>query len=99
VDIKDLILQSENSLPTLTDTLGSPTTGYGTAKPAGAPGITMENGQLPTITVGRDTAWKFGANIVVGVLGTYYLMAGKRQNDFKKMMIGGLLTLASFFLF
>ena len=97
MDIKDLILENENSLPTLTDTLGSPTTGHANAP--GTPGVTMENGQLPTITVGRDTAWKFGANIIVGVLGTYYLLAGKRQNDFKKMLIGGALTLASFVLF
>jgi hypothetical protein len=99
VDIKDLILNNENSLPTLTDTLGSPTTGYGNAKPAGSPGITMENGSLPTITADAATYWKFGANAVISLIGMYYLASGKRQNDLQKMLIGGVLTLASFFLF
>lgn len=98
MDIKDFLLQNENSLPTLRDTLGSPTTSPLNA-PAAQEGITMQPGQLPTVTTSSGTLWKFGASSIVGLLGMYYLAAGKKQMDVTKMLIGAGLTLASFFLF
>jgi hypothetical protein len=98
VDIKDFLLQNENSLPTLTDTLGSPTTSPINA-PANTTGVTMEPGSLPSISTSSGTLWKFGVSSIVGLLGMYYLAAGKKQSDFGKMMLGAGLTLASFFLF
>jgi hypothetical protein len=84
MDIKDILLQNENSLPTLEQNLSTST----------------EQGALPTITpTSNSTIWKFGLSAIVGVLGMYYLAAGKKQNDFGKMLIGAGLTLASFFLF
>ena len=94
MDIKDFLLQNENTLPTLTDTRGSPST----AAPV-MNGITMENGSLPTISTSSGTLWKFGVSSVVGLLGMYYLAAGKKQMDVGKMLLGAGLTLASFFLF
>ena len=94
MDIKDFLLQDENSLPTLTDTRGSPSTG-----PVNGTAITMDNGSLPTVTASASTWWKFGVSTLVGLLGMYYLAAGKKQGDFGKMMLGAGLTLASFFLF
>jgi hypothetical protein len=84
MDIKDILLQNENSLPTLEQNLST----------------TTDQGALPTITAGSSsTIWKFGLSAVVGVLGMYYLAAGKKQGDFGKMVLGAGLTLASFFLF
>ena len=98
MDVKDFLLQNENSLPTLTDTLGSPTTSPVNA-PGTPPGITMQPGQLPTISTSSGTLWKFGVSSIVGLLGMYYLAAGKKQMDVGKMLLGAGLTLASFFLF
>ena len=59
----------------------------------------MGNGALPTVTASSMTYWKFGLSGIVGLLGMYYLGAGKKQSDFGKMVLGAGLTLASFFLF
>jgi len=84
VDIKDILLQNENSLPTLDQNLST----------------TAAQGGLPTITpASSSTVWKFGVSAIVGLLGMYYLAAGKKQNDVGKMLLGAGLTLASFFLF
>jgi hypothetical protein len=92
MDIKDLLLPNENSLPAIDGNgLQSTTTLTGT--------ISMGNGKLPTITASASTYWKFGVSAVVGLLGMYYLSAGKKQADFGKMVLGAGLTLASFFLF
>lgn len=97
MDIKDILLQNENSLPTLQDTLGSPST----SPVAGLPGGTgtLATGALPTFSASASTYWKFGVSSIVGLLGMYYLAAGKKQNDVGKMVLGAGLTLASFFLF
>jgi hypothetical protein len=84
VDIKDVLLQNENSIPTLDQNLS-------TATAEGTP-----------LTLGHSsgsTLWKFGASSIIGLLGMYYLAAGKKQNDVQKMLIGAGLTLASFFMF
>ena len=94
MDIKDFLLQNENSLPTLADTMGSPST-----SPAAGTAISMNSGALPTVTASAATYWKFGLSCVVGLLGMYYLAAGKKQSDLGKMLLGAGLTLASFFLF
>jgi hypothetical protein len=94
VDIKDFLLQNENSLPTLRDTMGSPST-----SPAAGTTISMDAGTLPTVTASSMTYWKFGVSSVVGLLGMYYLASGKKQSDFGRMILGAGLTLASFFLF
>ncbi|MDE2142185.1 MAG: hypothetical protein KGJ84_07230 [Elusimicrobia bacterium] len=84
MDIKDILMQNENSLPTLAQNLSTTTT----------------QGGLPTITPSsRFTVLKFGASGIMGLLGMYYLAAGKKQNDVNKMLIGAGLTLASFFIF
>ena len=84
MDFKDILLQNENALPTISDTMGGPS---------------ANTGALPTVTASSMTYWKFGVSGVVGLLGMYYLAAGKKQSDFGKMMLGAGLTLASFFLF
>ena len=84
MDIQDILLRNENSLPTLQDMSTSPVT---------------EQGQLPTFTASAKGYWKFGISSVVGLLGMFYLSAGKKQNDVGKMILGAGLTLASFFLF
>ena len=86
MDIKDILLQNENSLPTLADTMGSTST----ATIGGTP---------PAAPAGVLAYWKFGVSGIFGLLGMYYLVAGKKQGDFGKMMLGAGLTLASFFLF
>jgi hypothetical protein len=83
MDVKDILLQNENSLPTLADNLSTSTV----------------QGQLPTVSASPSAVWKFGASTLAGLLGMYYLMAGKKQNDVQKMIIGVVLTLASIFLF
>ncbi|HEX4047186.1 MAG TPA: hypothetical protein VH309_05105 [Elusimicrobiota bacterium] len=90
MDFKDILLQNENSLPTIQDTMGSPST---------TTAMTANTGTLPTVTASATTWWKFGVSSVVGLLGMYYLAAGKKQSDFGKMLLGAGLTLASFFLF
>lgn len=87
MELKDILLQNENSLPTIADTMGPSTS------------TKANTGTLPTITASSTTYWKFGISSVVGLLGMFYLAAGKKQNDVGKMIIGAGLTLASFFLF
>ena len=94
MDIKDLLLPNENSLPTLDRDTGLAST----STPAGT-AISATSGTLPTLTASSSTYWKFGASGVMGLLGMYYLSAGKKQSDVGKMMLGAGLTLASFFLF
>ena len=84
MDIKDVLLQNENSLPTLDQNLST----------------TTEQGALPTITpASNSTIWKFGVSSIIGLLGMYYLAAGKKQKDVGKMLVGAGLTLASIFMF
>jgi len=83
VDIKDLLLQNENSLPTLQGNLSTSTAQV----------------SLPTVTASASSYWKFGASLVIGLLGMVFLGMGKKQNDVQKMLIGAALTLGSFFLF
>jgi hypothetical protein len=83
MELKDLLVGSEKSLPTLDQNLSTST-------------ATRE---LPTITATPASYIKFGASAVAGLLGMYYLASGKKQNDVQKMVIGAALTLASFFIF
>lgn len=100
MDFKDILLQNENALPTIQDTMGSPSTAP-VAGIAGlqAPPTVANTGTLPTVSATSSTVWKFGVSSVVGLLGMFYLAAGKKQGDFGKMVLGAGLTLASFFLF
>jgi hypothetical protein len=90
MDFKDVLLQNENALPTLQD-MGS------TSTVAGLPAAGA--GEFPTFSMSPSTYWKFGVSSIVGLLGMYYLAAGKKQKDVGKMVLGAGLTLASFFLF
>lgn len=83
MDIKDLIIPGDASLPTAQDALSSSTA---------APG-------LPAIHADASTYAKTGASAVLGLAGTFYLIWGKRSNDVQKMVIGAALTIASFLLF
>ena len=82
MDIKDILLQNENSLPTL-DSMSTSTV----------------QAQIPTITATPATYAKFAASGIMGLLGAYYLYAGKRQNDVQKMITGAVLTVASMLCF
>ncbi|MEK7234603.1 MAG: hypothetical protein AAB268_12365 [Elusimicrobiota bacterium] len=84
MDIKSLILQSEDSLPTLAQHLSTATA----ATPS-----------LPTITADASTYWKFGGSAVMGLAGMLYLGYGKKNGDVSKLIIGAALTLGSLFLF
>lgn len=84
MDVKDLIMQSENSLPTLDQNLSTTTT---------------QVSALPTITASESTYWKTGGSIVLGLVGAFFLRVGFRQNDVQKLVIGVLLTVGSFFIF
>ena len=84
MEIKDLILQDENSLPTLQQNLSTTTT-------------TVPS--IPTVTASATTYWKFGAGTVMGLAGSFYLIWGKKENDVGKMILGAVLTLASIFFF
>jgi hypothetical protein len=100
MDIKDILLQNENSLPTITDTAGgSPSTTSVSGQATTQTDASTGTGSLPTFSASASSYWKFGASGVVGLLGAYYLASGKKANDFNKMVIGAVLTLASFFLF
>jgi hypothetical protein len=85
MDVKDLILQSENSLPTLQENLSTTTV---STKPS-----------LPTITASPTAYFKFGAGTVMGVAGSFYLIWGKKEGSVNKMVLGAALTLASIFFF
>lgn len=84
MDVKDVLLGTENSLPTLDQNLSTSTA----ATPA-----------LPTITADASTYWKFGASSIMGLAGMLYLGYGKKNNDVQKMVIGAVLTLASVLFF
>ena len=98
MDFKDILLQNENALPTIQDTMGSPSTSP-IAGIGATPTTTANTGTLPTFSAGSSSVWKFGVSSIVGLLGMFYLAAGKKQGDFGKMVLGAGLTLASFFLF
>ena len=98
MDFKDILLQNENALPTIQDTMGSPSTSPVTGIGA-TPPLTANTGTLPTFSASSSSVWKFGVSSIVGLLGMFYLAAGKKQGDFGKMVLGAGLTLASFFLF
>jgi hypothetical protein len=85
MDIKDLLIPSDATMSN-----GSEATS--TAPTTGAPG-------LPTVTADASTYWKTGGSIVVGMAGMFYLSVGKKTNDVQKMVIGVVLTVASFLLF
>ena len=70
---------------------GLPTVSTGTGVAAHAP--------MPSIPVTQGGLFKFGVSGILGLLGMYYLATGKREADVNKMLIGGALTVASFFLF
>jgi len=77
------LLPTENSLPSI-DATGSTTAKAG----------------LPAISAPSPLTYaKFGLSGLMGLLGMYYLAAGKKQHDVEKMLIGAALTLGSFFLF
>ena len=80
MDVKDVLLGNENSLPTLDQNLSSGT---------------VSVSSLPTITADASTYWKFGASTVIGTVGMLLLGYGKKNNDVRKMVIGAVLTLAS----
>lgn len=83
MDAKALLLQTEDSLPTLQQNLSTSTAQV----------------SLPTITASSSTYWKTGASFVVGLVGAFYLRMGFKSNDAQKLVIGVLLTVGSFFLF
>ena len=85
MDFKDLLIPSDSSMSN-----GSEATS--TAATTGAPG-------LPTITADSTTYWKTGASFVIGLAGMFYLGVGKKTNDVQKIIIGVVLTIASFLLF
>jgi hypothetical protein len=84
MDIRDLLFNSEKSLPTLEQSQSTST--------VAVPG-------LPTFTADSSSYWKFGASSIMGLAGMVYLGYGKKQNDVPKMLIGAALTLGSMFLF
>ena len=84
MDVKDILLQTENSLPTLAQNLSSGT---------------LSVPSLPTITADASTYWKFGASTVIGTAGMLLLGYGKKNNDVRKMIIGAALTFASILFF
>ena len=90
MDLKSVLTGSEDALPTLEQNLST-----ATATTAG----TAAESALPTITADASTYWKLGGSTVMGLAGMVYLGYGKKHNDVKKMVIGVLLTLGSFFIF
>ncbi|MBI5246780.1 MAG: hypothetical protein HY923_06330 [Elusimicrobia bacterium] len=84
MDVKDVLLGTENSLPTLDQNLSSGT---------------VSVPSLPTITADAATYWKFGASTVIGTAGMLLLGYGKKNNDVRKMVIGAALTFASILFF
>lgn len=84
MDVKSLLLQSEDALPTLEQNLST-----GTAVAS----------SLPTIAADASTYWKMGGSTVMGLAGMVYLGYGKKHGDVRKMIIGAVLTLGSIFIF
>lgn len=83
MDVKDLLMQNEDSLPTLQQNLSTSTAQV----------------SLPTITATPSTYWKTGASFVIGLAGMFYLRLGFKQNDVQKLIIGVALTVGGFFIF
>jgi hypothetical protein len=90
MDLKSVLLQSEDSLPTLQQNLS-----ISTAAPA--PGVTGQ--ELPTVTATPAGYLKFGASTVMGLAGMLFLGYGKKNNDVQKMLLGAALTIGSMFVF
>ncbi len=84
MDLKAVLTQSEDALPTLEQNLSTGT---------------LAAASLPTITADASTYWKMGGSAVMGLAGMVYLGYGKKNNDVQKMIIGALLTLGSIFIF
>lgn len=84
MDLKSVLLQSEDALPTLEQNLST-----------GA----VASPSLPTITADASTYWKMGASTVMGLAGFVLLGYGKKNADVQKIVLGVLLTLGSFFIF
>lgn len=84
MDLKSVLLQSEDALPTLEQNLS---TGAAVSP------------SLPTITADASTYWKMGASTVMGLAGFVLLGYGKKNADVQKIVLGVLLTLGSFFIF
>ena len=84
MDVKDLLQQSENALPTLEQSLST---------------ATVSVPSLPTITADASTYWKMGGSTVMGIAGMLFLGYGKKNNDVRKMVIGAVLTLGSILFF
>jgi hypothetical protein len=89
MDLKSVLSNSEDALPTLEQNLS---TAAVTTTAVGTP-------SLPTITADAATYWKTGGSIVMGFAGMVYLGYGKKNNDVRKIIIGLLLTLGSIFIF
>ena len=84
MDIKSIIFQNEDSLPTLKQNIST---------------VSVETSAFPTLTADAAIYWKTGGSVVMGLAGMLYLGYGKKNADVQKMMIGAALTVGSFFLF
>lgn len=85
MEIKDILMSSEDALPTLQQNMS--TTTVSTAP------------SLPTVTASSSSYFKFGASTVMGLAGMLYLGYGKKNNDVPKMLLGAALTIGSMFVF
>lgn len=85
MDIKDLVMGGESSLPNAQDATSTTTA-------TAAPG-------LPTLTADASTYWKTGGSFILGLAGMFFLYWGRKSNDYQRMVIGALLTIASIFIF
>ena len=85
MDIKDLVMGGEGSLPNAQDAVSTVTA-------TSAPG-------LPTLTADASTYWKTGGSFVLGLAGMFFLYWGRKSNDLQRMAIGVILTIASIFIF
>ncbi len=84
MDLKSVLLQNEDALPTLAQNLSTGT---------------VAASSLPAITADAATYWKMGGSTVMGLAGMVYLGYGKKNGDVKNMIIGAALTLGSIFIF
>ncbi len=73
MDFRDVILQNENALPTLKDMEPASTA------TVNGQSVEARMGVLPTVTASSSTIWKFGISTLCGLLGMYYLAAGKKH--------------------
>lgn len=85
MEIKDILMGSEDALPTLQQNLSTATV---STQPS-----------LPTVTASPTGYLKFGASTVMGLAGMLFLGYGKKNGDVQKMIIGAVLTVASMFVF